>query len=138
MSWPHLTVSQAVSCRVAVRTGRVQAVSRTHAAVSQHCCLCPPIKLQKIVLRLNPCRARCPHVALLLRCVVGRCCAISQPLARCVATLGMPFLSRYNRMYHDTPQRPGHARSRCRSPRAQADRVVAPCLLCCDRVVAVS
>ena len=45
------------------------------------------------------------RVVVLLRRVVGRCCAVSQPLARCVATPGLPLLSRYNRLFLKTSYR---------------------------------
>ena len=86
------TVSQAPPCRV---TARMRALGRHVAALLPS----PPVTIQRIVSQLNPCRA-CRSS---LHCVIGSCCAVSQPLAHCVTTPGLPLLSRYTHLYRNTP-----------------------------------
>ena len=132
VSWRTGRRVVAPSGSVTVRMGALaRHVVESRPAVSQ-----PPRHDTKFLSRYNSCHARsvrtarcvasaAPYVVLaaarvaaFLCRVAGRCCAISQPLACCVATPGLPLLSRYNRLYRDTPQRPSHARALLLAPRA--------------------
>ena len=98
----------------------VVALLRLCLALCRGPCRKPPGHDTEIISRLNSCcvaRATA-RVSWFLCHVVGRCCVVSQPLACCVATSSLPLFSRYNHLYHDTPQQPHHARGRARAPLA--------------------
>ena len=77
-------------------------------------------------------------------------------LAHCITTLGLPLLSRYNRLYRDTPQRPSRlpvtiqvivsrhiptsqaTHASCRTPLLSIGRVVVELWLCRGRGLAIS
>ena len=149
--------------RVAPRARHVTALCRTHCCsvstqrpfpffaiqklyrdielMSRAVSLASPVMIQSLYRNTGPCRAHCALCRARyrgyrssLRRIMAHCCAVSQPLVRCVATPGLPLLSRYNHLYRDTPQQPGHERARYCSPRSQAGRVAAPA----GGVVAVS
>ena len=85
-----------VAGHVAARTGRVVG---------------PPVTIQKSYRYSIPAARTTHRVACAAPCVAGfpgpcrrALGAISQPLGRCVATPGLPLLSRYNCSYCDTPR----------------------------------
>ena len=91
LSWPPARPchSCALPCRCA------------HARTGSPCCS-PPLSRYKFVSRDRIHAARCRTYrsapALCLRALSG----VSQPLASCVATPGVPLLSRYKELYRDT------------------------------------
>ena len=113
--------------RVTMRTcAHAPAGAQCHSAMS-----CPSVTIQKLYRDPDPCRTPCR----------ARCCechsaptpcnrvlsAVSQPLARCVATPGLPFLPRYKGLYHDTLRSPGHPRARARLYRAHCPSYYGAC-----------
>ena len=139
--YPHSAVSWSTGRRVVVVpdsvAGRVQralAVSRAHASMSSP----SPVKIQKLYRDPNPVVRAVASVVALLRRVAGHCCVVSQPLVSCVVTLGLPLLSRYNRLSHDTPRQPGHARARCFKPLRVGRPCRGPCWPCCGAVSRVA
>ena len=115
----HIVV---VPGRVAPRARHVTALCRTHCCsvstqrslpffaiqkfyrdielMSRAVSLAPPVMIQSLYRNTGPCRAHCALCRARyrgyrssLRRIMAHCCAVSQPLVRCVATPGLPLLS---------------------------------------------